>query len=293
MGQKAADVRESLIAGSWYPGQAETLRQTIVDFLAAVEPQPLEGQLMGLIAPHAGYIYSGQVAACAYRQLQAAEETARSLDLVVVISPLHRRPLGEYVTSQAACYRTPLGLVPLDAPAVDELEAAVGLQRTAFDNEHSLEIQLPFLQVVLAEFKLLPVMMGSQSLHSCQRLAAALAEILRGRSALLVASTDLSHFYTYDHAVRLDRQTLTYIDAFDPEGLAQALHNGKAEACGGGPVVATMLAARALGANEARILDYANSGDVTGDHSSVVGYAAGAIYRGKISFQKVGASSAI
>ena len=272
-------VRRSIIAGTWYPGQPEKLRRTIDDFLAGVEPQPVAGELMGLIAPHAGYVYSGQVAAYAYRQLRLDGGPARSFDLVVVVSPLHRMMAGRFATTQAAYYETPLGLVPLDVEAVDALDRAVGLNRVGFDNEHSLEIQLPFLQVALGEFKLLPVMMGSQALADCRELAEALAHLLRDRTALIVASTDLSHFYPYDRAVQIDQITLKYIANFDPEGLAQALRTHKAEACGGGPVVATLLAARTLGANRVQVLKYANSGDVTGDRSSVVGYAAGAVYR--------------
>jgi len=275
-------IRRSVIAGTWYPGQPERLRQKVDGFLRNVEPQLVQGELMGLIAPHAGYDYSGQVAACAYRLLQHNGGAAALYDLVVVISPLHRMLLGEFATAQAAHYETPLGLVPVDAEAVDTLDEALGLNRVGFDNEHSLEIQLPFLQVVLGEFKLLPVMMGSQDIASCQKLAAALAGLLDSRPALLVASTDLSHFHPYDYAVQIDQATLAYIARFDPEGLAQALQSHKAEACGGGPVVATMLAARLLGANRVQVLKYANSGDMTGDRSSVVGYAAGVIYRERI-----------
>lgn len=275
------NVRQSIIAGTWYPGQPDELREMINDFLSNVEPRPTEGKLVGLVAPHAGYVYSGQVAAYAYRQLRPNGETTELLDLVVVISPLHRMMIGQFATSRAAHYETPLGLVPLDAGAVDALDEAVGLDRVGFDNEHSLEIQLPFLQVVLGEFKLLPVMVGDQDFHSCQKLADALADLLRDRSALIVASTDLSHFYPYNRAVQIDHGTLAYIANFDPEGLAQALQTHRAEACGGGPVVVTLLAARTLGADRADVLKYANSGDVTGDRSSVVGYAAGAIYREK------------
>jgi len=281
MRPRTKKVRESLIAGTWYPGQPDKLRETIKGFLSNIESQPLEGELVGLVAPHAGYVYSGQVAAYAYKQLEYKSLNS-AFDLAIVIAPLHKMPLGEFATVQATHYKTPLGLVPLDARAVDMLDAKIGLYRAPFDNEHSLEIQLPFLQVLLDEFKLLPVMMGSQTLSSSQKLAGALAEILGERSALLVASTDLSHFYPYERAVQIDQETLKYIDNFDPAGLAGALQTQKAEACGGGPVVATLLTARALGANRARVLKYANSGDVTGDRSSVVGYAAGIISRERV-----------
>jgi AmmeMemoRadiSam system protein B len=169
--------------------------------------------------------------------------------------------------------------VPVEAELLAELDARLGLSRLRRDPEHSLEIQLPFLQVVLAdEFRLLPVMLNEQSARACQDLGDALADLLRDRNALLVASTDLSHFHDVDTAARLDGAITDCLDDFDPEGLLQVLKTGQGDACGGGPTVAVMLAARALGANQAKLLKYATSGDITGDYKSVVGYAAAALY---------------
>jgi len=267
-------VRRSVIAGSWYPGTERELRKTVQGYLDNVEKEKLDGELIGLISPHAGYIYSGQVAAYAYKQLDGL-----SYDTVAVISPVHRMLVGRFAATSAAAYETPLGLVEVDTALVEAADREVSLAYVAQDNEHSLEIQLPFLQVVLGKFKLLPIMMGDQDLSSCQKLGTALAKVLRGRKALLVASTDLSHFHNYDTAVRLDKIVLERVGAYDPEGLAQALERGKCEACGGGPVIAVMLAAKELGANKARVLKYMNSGDVTGDRYQVVGYMAAALYR--------------
>lgn len=268
------DIRRSVIAGSWYPGTKAELARTVDGFLANAKKEELGGELMGLIAPHAGYVYSGQVAAYAYKQLEGLD-----FPIVAIVSPVHRMFVGRYAVTAKRYYETPLGLVEVDGELVDALDEAVGLNRVERDDEHSLEIQLPFLQRVLGRFKLLPVMMGDQSLPACRALGEALAGVLRGKRALLVASTDLSHFHPYDTAVRLDRVVLDHIEKFDPEGLALDLERGRCEACGGGPVIAVMLAAKALGANRARVLKYANSGDVTGDRWQVVGYAAGAIYR--------------
>jgi AmmeMemoRadiSam system protein B len=239
-----------------------------------VEKEKLEGELIGLISPHAGYIYSGQVAAHAYKQLDGV-----SYDAVAVISPVHRMFVGRFAVTSAAAYETPLGLVKVDAELVEATDKEIGLSRVSQDNEHSLEIQLPFLQVVLGEFKLLPIMVGDQELSLCQKLGTVLAKVLKGRNALLVASTDLSHFHNYGTAVRLDEIVLERVRAYDPEGLAQDLKRGKCEACGGGPVVAVMLAAQEMGANKAKVLKYMNSGDVTGDRFQVVGYMAAALYR--------------
>ncbi len=268
------NVRPSVIAGTWYPGTRGELERTIDGFLANVENGRVDGELIGLISPHAGYIYSGQVAAYAYKQLQGL-----SFDTVAVISPVHRMYVGRFAVTDKAYYETPLGLIEINAELVEAVDRQVDLNQVRRDEEHSLEIQLPFLQRVLGEFKLTPIMMGDHSLASCQALAQALAQALDGQKALLVASTDLSHYHDYDTAVRLDRIVLDYIEAYDPEGLAQALERGRCEACGGGPVVAAMLAAKALGADKAQVLRYANSGDVTGDRWRVVGYAAGALYR--------------
>lgn len=161
------------------------------------------------------------------------------------------------------------------------LEAQVPLKKTDENLEHALEIQLPFLQRTLGEFSLLPILMGGQSWKSCQELSEGLAQVLPSQNALLVASTDLSHFYDYRTAVELDKKVLARIEAFDPQGLSQDLEARRCEACGGGPVLATMLAARALGADKAKVLEYKNSGDVTGDKNRVVGYAAGVVYKTK------------
>ncbi|MEA3459333.1 MAG: AmmeMemoRadiSam system protein B [Chloroflexota bacterium] len=271
---KAGDIRRSVIAGSWYPGTKDELEQMLDGFLAKAEKEELEGQLMGLIAPHAGYVYSGQVAAYAYKQLEGL-----SFDEVAVISPVHRMYVGRFAVTDKAYYETPLGLVEVDGEPVDAIDEAVGLNRLERDNEHSLEIQLPFLQRALGEFKLIPIMMGDQSPSSCQALGKALAKVLKGKGALLVASSDLSHFHRYETALRLDKVVQEDVERYDPEGLMRDIEAGRCEACGGGPIDAVMSAARTLGADRAKVIKYANSGDVTGDLSGVVGYMAAAIYK--------------
>jgi AmmeMemoRadiSam system protein B len=269
-----SQVRPSVIAGSWYPDRPAALRATIERYLNDVEPMDLRGKLVGLIVPHAGYIYSGQVAAHAYKQLEG-----RDVDLVVLISPVHRMYVGAYMVTHYAYYETSLGLVPVAGDLVEELGEQLELTRVRRDEEHSLEIQLPFLQYLLSEFRLLPIMLGDQSWDACQQLASALATLLQGERALLVASTDLSHYHPYDQAVQLDRRVGDRVEAFDPRGLSEDLAAHRAEACGGGPVITVMLTARSLGADRARVLHYANSGDVTGDRSQVVGYMAAALFK--------------
>jgi AmmeMemoRadiSam system protein B len=280
---KAGSIRQSVIAGNWYPGQADVLRRTLEGYLADAEKVKLKGKLKALVSPHAGYAYSGPTAAHAYKQL----ENGQVFDTVAILSPSHQAYLGRFAVTKADYYETPLGLVEVDAELVEALGKEVTLNRVGFDGEHSLEIQLPFLQQVLGDFTLLPVMLGEsmsigRGLAACRELSAALAKLLRDRKALIVASTDLAHLYDYNDVVRHDRVVIELVERFEIEGLARAFIEGRGQACGGAPVVTALLAAQALGANRAKVLHHTNSGDVTGNRrpgSYTVGYMAVAIYQ--------------
>jgi hypothetical protein len=272
------DIRKSVIAGSWYPGKPESLRSQIQGFLRAVpKTPPLTGGLMALIVPHAGYTYSGGVAAQAYHLL-----STRPFSKVVLVAPSHRYPFTGASIDLKEGYETPLGILPVDR----ELAQAIAAESPLFTyvpgghaQEHALEIQLPFLQEVLADFSIIPIIQGSQDEETCQEMARALARVLKGRPVLLVASTDLSHFHSYDQAKALDKKILDRVAAFDEKGLMSDLEQGQVEACGGGPMVTVMKTAKRMGADQTRVLKYANSGDVTGDRSGVVGYMAAAIFK--------------
>ncbi len=271
------DIRRSVIAGSWYPGSASALASTIDGFLAAVDEGPVEGELKGLISPHAGYSYSGGVAAYAYQQLKGQTYTT-----VVIVSPIHQYYRGRYLVTGHQYYETPLGLVQVDADLVSKLDEEVELTFVEQDAEHSLEIQLPFLQHMLGEFTLLPVMMGDQELRACRELSAAVTKVLGEDNALLVASSDLAHLHDYQEVVAHDRYVQKFVSDFDPEGLASSLAKNEAQACGGGPIVTVMLAAKERGADRAKVLKHMNSGDVTGMRTPgqyTVGYLAGVIYK--------------
>jgi MEMO1 family protein len=268
-------IRESVIAGSWYPGHPGTLKTQIGKYLDQAPLVPLEGTLVGLVVPHAGYMYSGGVAAHAYKVL-----LQQPFDRVLILAPSHRAYFQGASVYRSGGYRTPLGIVPLDHELIESLLQ----QSSLFDyvpkaeaQEHSLEIQLPFLQVVLGDFQLTPILMGDQSFEPCRKLAEAIVHVCEGKKVLLIASTDLSHFHPYQEAKRLDQIVLDRVSAFDPAGLAQDIEKRICEACGGGAMVALMLAAQKLGATKSRILQYANSSDVTGDTQSVVGYMAAAL----------------
>ncbi|MEN6437558.1 MAG: AmmeMemoRadiSam system protein B [Syntrophobacter sp.] len=276
----AEKIRESVIAGSWYPADPGHLKRQVSGYLNAASNVTFAGQLTGIISPHAGYVYSGPVAAYAYKLL-----IDNPFERIVILAPCHRAHFPGASVYNLGGFRTPLGVVPLDHELINSLFEQTPLVRYvphADELEHSLEIQLPFLQSVLPRFAIAPVMMGEQGLETCRALADAIVAACGGKRVLLVASTDLSHYHPYEDARKLDRDFLDRIAAFDPEGLADQIKNRKCEACGAGPVVTLMLAARQMGADSAQVLHYANSGDVTGDKSSgVVGYMAAAVYRGK------------
>lgn len=275
----AQNIRPSVIAGQWYPGTARELQRTVERFYANVEPLDLPGELVGLISPHAGYDYSGQVAAHAYAQARS-----RPFDTVAILSPVHRIPLGRFAVTSAAAYETPLGLVEVDEDLVADLGDSVHLNRVGYDGEHSLEIQLPFLQVALQSFSLLPIMIGDTSFQAAQELGAALARVLRDRQALIVASTDLHHIDDYAAVVRRDQVVVDAIATFDMDRIREALSPWDCSVCGRIPVYAMLTAAQALGADQVRILHHTNSGDVTGVRTRgqyTVGYLAAAVIRGQ------------
>jgi hypothetical protein len=217
------------------------------------------------------------VAAYAYDQVRD-----RSYDVVAVISPLHRAPLGRFAVTEAGAYETPLGQVKVDHDLVDALGQHVPVNRVGYDAEHSLEIQLPFLQVALDRFRLLPVMVGTSSFDAGRQLGDALAEVLYGRNALLVASTDLHHIDDYQEVQRRDQVVIEAVDSFDLDRVREVLSPRDCTVCGRIPVYAVLTAARMLGATDATVLCHASSGDVTGVRTPgqyTVGYMAAAIYR--------------
>jgi len=279
---KIADLRPSPIAGrGWYEGDPRKLARQVDDYLSQADQPELDGEVLALIAPHAGHIYSGATAGYAFRCVQGCH-----YDLVVVISPLHRGfPTSALLTTAHQGYQTPLGAIPVDHQALFALAKALEapqlkLAAVAYDEEHSLEIELPFLQRALTgEFRLLPVMIASQDPAVAYSLGDALAEVLPGRNALMVASTDLSHYRTESEADKLDAEMLSQIGRFSPQGVFQAELSGAGAACGVAAVAAVLTAARALGGRRVHVLHHSTSGDVTGDHDQVVGYGAAAVVK--------------
>ena len=273
-------LRRTAVAGSWYPASRDQLRAQLNEYLeradqAAAAP-PAGAVLVGLVAPHAGLLYSGPVAAYAYRLLRD-----RAFDVIVLVGPSHFVAFDGVSVWPAGAFETPFGPLAIDEPAAAALLAhcpVVAEFPKAHGREHSLEMQLPFLAALTPSTPILPLVMGRQTRATAFALAEGLAETLGSRRALLVASSDLSHFFDAPTAARLDATVIDKIETLNGDGLMGALERRPDLACGGGPIVTTLRAARALGATSSQVLRYGDSGDVSGDKSAVVGYVAAAMW---------------
>jgi hypothetical protein len=321
--QASGNVRPSPIAGHWYSANPRHLASEIDRYLDAANVPPVPGRVIGVMTPHAGLMYSGQVAGYAFAALRGIQPK-----LVAVVSPMHYPYSEAVLTSAHSAYVTPLGQVQVDQAAVEIVDsyliekAGMRLARVANDPEHSLEIEIPFLQRVFQDgFSLLPLMVRDVRPATIRSLGEALAEAVKERQAapertqaapertqaapertqaapgstqaaperaqaaperaqaVLVASTDLSHFYPQQIALGLDAEILREVTNFDPLGVLKAEEEGRGFACGRGALAAVMWAARILGADQAQVLHQATSGDVSGDYDRVVGYAAAVFYR--------------
>jgi AmmeMemoRadiSam system protein B/AmmeMemoRadiSam system protein A len=273
------EVRPAAVAGAFYPADADQVTEMVDQYLASA--RRVDGQPIALIVPHAGWVYSGQVAAMAYKQIEGLP-----YDTIVIIGPNHTDPTFDAISVYAeGAFETPLGPLPVDEALAAQLLAAhecIVFDRDVHREEHSIEVQLPFLQRVCPGCAIVPIVIGQSTPENLDILTQALGEALQDKRALIIASSDLSHYPTYDDAVRVDTTTLAAIETLDSahvsavlaEQMAQGVPNLGTCACGEGPILVTMRVAQALGADHARVLYYANSGDVSGDLSQVVGYGA-------------------
>ena len=274
MGQPMTTVRQPAVAGTWYPGTAGALAAAL-DAHMALATRELAGELVALVAPHAGLMYSGPVAAHAYRLL-----AGRAFDVAAIVGPSHFVGFDGVAIYPHGGFDTPLGVMPVDVECAAALMRATPVvceHPKAHVREHSLEMQLPFLARLAPGLPIVPMLMGRQTAETARGLADALATVLRGRRALLIASTDLSHYHDARTAARLDGVVIDHLSRLDADGLQATLDMRPEHACGGGPTVAVMRAARALGARDSIVLHYADSGDVSGDKTAVVGYVAAAM----------------
>ena len=264
----------------FYPDSPSSLKAMINDFMANAKKRSIDGKLVALIVPHAGYVYSGQVAASAYKQIEGMH-----FDTVVLVGVSHRSTISGASVYKSGRYETPLGAVEIDSDLAEELmerEEIFSFQPGAHAIEHSLEVQVPFLQQVLSDFKIVPILMGHWSESVCSAVSDALAKAISSRNVLLIASSDMSHYHTYDTACKMDNVAISSIERMDSANLMDNLSSGKCELCGAAPVITILMTAKKLEADSVQILQYANSGDVTRDKSGgVVGYFAAAVYRSK------------
>ncbi|OGU26861.1 MAG: AmmeMemoRadiSam system protein B, partial [Ignavibacteria bacterium GWA2_54_16] len=254
-----ARIRQPAVAGMFYDGDPAALRDHVDLLLRQAHGVEHQGTIVGLVSPHAGYMYSGLAAAAGYRALKGV-----SFDVVFLVGPSHREFFTGASMYPGDAYRTPLGDVLLNVEARASLAAESGclkLSEAGHRSEHSLEVQLPFLQRVLGSFTIVPIVIGDQTPEACFEVGRALAKVARDYRALLVASSDLSHFHPYDDAVLLDRRVIDSVESFDEKEMMNLLADEQLEACGGGPVVSVMLASKLLGANRSQALYYCNSGD--------------------------------
>lgn len=264
-------VQKPVVAGTFYPAEVNILKTQVEKFIADAPLQKFDGKLIGLISPHAGYQYSGAVAGAAYKQLEG-----RKYSRVVVLALSHRVPVRTAALSTREVYRTPLGDIPIDVEAVRDL---IGSTKWAKDEsapyevEHSLEVQLPFLQVALKDFKLVPIIVGAHDKTTLDSIAESLNKKFSSDETLFVASSDLSHYHPYNIAVDIDKKTLGILTEQNSATYYNSVISEEAELCGSAPVYVLKKIAELRGA-ELKVVEYANSGDTSGDKSGVVGYGA-------------------
>jgi len=289
-GAQPLKLRPAGVAGTFYPADPAALRAMMDTMLHQVSLPKINGQIIAVVAPHAGYPYSGPVAAYTYAALQGHKYSR-----VVVIAPSHYEAFDYTSVYDGDGYVTPLGTVSVDKTFARELakmDSSIMLSErghtaTSAGAEHAIEVELPWLQHVLGNFTLVPIVMGDQSYESSRALGLALAKLIKKEQqrkatdtqeaageTLILASSDLSHYHTYEDAEKIDHKTLNALQAWDYLSMSRNFESRIWEACGGAPIVAAMIASERMGAHVAQVLDYANTGDVTGDHSRVVGYSA-------------------
>jgi len=269
------NIRTPQVAGLFYPADPEQLGNDIGNLLEATKSDKTYKNIFGIVAPHAGYTYSGKTAAHVYNLLKG-----KTYNRVVIISPSHSEYFPGCSVYNGDGYQTPIGLLEIDDEfAVRLVENSKNIFRgvEGHRSEHALEVQLPFLQTVLNNFKIVPIVMGDQGKIFVDELGKKLAEIVDDET-LIVASSDMSHFHSKLEADELDSIVEDHINSFDFNTLQSDLDKQIAEACGGGPIVTMMKAASLRSKNHSLVIHRSDSGDVTGDNKEVVGYLSAVFY---------------
>ena len=278
----SAEVKKADLAGKWYSASKNRLETELRSYLENAVPPSVDGEIIALISPHAGLIYSGPVAAYGFKAIRPDD-----IKTVIVIGFSHRRYYDGIAILDGDGFETPLGVVRIDREITGELIKAspkIYNHPEAFSGENSVEMEIPFSQAVLKDFEVVLIAIGEQNFGNCEILGKALYEVLKDRGKfLLVASTDMSHYLSYKEANEIDKSSISVIQEFDADKLyRESSLQGHRLMCGYGAVCATMIASKMLGADKIEILKYANSGDTAGDKGRVVGYLSAAIVKSKI-----------
>jgi MEMO1 family protein len=269
------DIREPAVAGMFYSSSESKLKSDLKLLLDLYKPEEPIKDIVGIVSPHAGYIYSGKTAAYAFNAVAQKE-----IDTVVVISPSHREYSPGISIYQGDAYKTPLGIVPVNKDVRDKLTMNSKIIFSGMNghrSEHAIEVQIPFMQMLFNDFSIVPIVLGDQKSICLNVLAERLADVVTDKT-LIVASSDLSHFYTKSYANELDSIVEEHIKNFDYDGLQQDLEEGKCEACGGGAIVVMMKTSDMIERKKSKILSRTDSGDVSGDNLEVVGYLSAAVF---------------
>jgi AmmeMemoRadiSam system protein B len=271
------EIRPPAVAGMFYEREPVRLKKAVENYLSQAHPPKIDGEIIGLVSPHAGYFYSAKTAAFGYKLIKG-----KKYGTVVVISPSHYEYFRGVSIYNGSAYQTPLGVISIDTELRDELKdynSILEFSKRGHGREHALEVQLPFLQLVLEDFKLLPIVMGDQSREFVFDLAEVLAEVLKNKNVLLVASSDLSHYFAHDVANTLDSRIEKLINEYNEDELMNDLEEEKVQACGGGPIVTVMKTSKLLGANRSKVLYRNDSSEASGEKHQVVGYLSAAFYK--------------
>ncbi len=256
-------MRRPVVAGQFYRGDPESLKSQLEGCFDVTVPK--EEGVKGGVVPHAGYVYSGKVATHVYAALPSA-------DIYVLIGPNHHA-VGSTIALSREAWSTPLGNVEVDKEIMDDLSSSIYVDEVAHQYEHSIEVQLPFLQYRFKDFKIVPICMGLQDEETAKEIAADLANALRDRDVIVLASSDFTHYESDKDARENDSSVIEAILELDTSKFYSRIYERHVSVCGYGPIAVTMETTKALGAKKGKLLKYATSGDATGDMSSVVGYA--------------------
>ncbi|MBN2453648.1 MAG: AmmeMemoRadiSam system protein B [Candidatus Omnitrophica bacterium] len=277
----ASDVKEADLAGTWYPGSREELLSLLRKSLDYAEPEKVEGPIFAIISPHAGFKYSAQVAAYGYKLA-----ASRDIKTVIILGFTHQKTFDGISIYDKGAFSTPLGAIPVNTEVAASFRSASRrfiFNPDAFEDENSVELQIPFIQAAFKDASIVPISFGTQDFSDAEIAADALADVLKDKKdCLVVASTDLSHYHPYKDANVIDMHFMAMLSEMKGKELYDDIAFGLSEACGIMPLTTTLLAAEKLGFDKIKILKYANSGDTYGDRAKVVGYVSAVLYKDRV-----------